>query len=168
MPGYIIHIATAQEYLRKHKKEFSEEFIEGTIAPDFTNDKSKTHYGKSPAYANLNNFLQNNSIDTDFNKGYFLHLVTDYLFYNKYLTKISKPQIYDDYDFTNKYLIEKYNIIIPKSVKDKVFFKEGKPQLLSLEMVNKLIEEVSNLNLEDIQKEVKNNNPIWNSYKNLV
>ena len=48
MPGYIIHIATAQEYLRKHKKEFSEEFIEGTIAPDFTNDKSKTHYGKSP------------------------------------------------------------------------------------------------------------------------
>lgn len=168
MPGYIIHIATAQEYLRKHNREFSEEFIEGTIAPDFTNDKSKTHYGKSPAYTNLNDFLQNNSIDTDFNKGYFLHLITDYLFYNKYLTKISKPQIYDDYDFTNKDVIEKYNIIIPQNVKDKVFFKKGKPKLLSLELIYKLIEEVSNLNFEDIQKEIKNNNPIWNSYKNLV
>ena len=27
MPGYVIHIATAQEYLKKHEKEYSIDFI---------------------------------------------------------------------------------------------------------------------------------------------
>ena len=54
MPGYVIHIAIAQEYLKKHlKKEEKEEFINGVIAPDLTKIKSETHYGKSPAYTNL-------------------------------------------------------------------------------------------------------------------
>ena len=55
MPSYVIHLATAQEYLRKHNREFSQEFMNGSIEPDFTTDKSKTHYGKSPAYTNLKN-----------------------------------------------------------------------------------------------------------------
>lgn len=58
MPGYVIHIATAQEYLKKHRKEYSIDFINGTIAPDLTNDKQKTHYGKSPAYTSLNALQQ--------------------------------------------------------------------------------------------------------------
>ena len=36
MPGYVIHLAVAEEYLKKHKnvKENYDEFIEGVIYPD--------------------------------------------------------------------------------------------------------------------------------------
>ena len=36
MPGFVIHIAIAKEYERKHKNEIknTEEFIKGAIAPD--------------------------------------------------------------------------------------------------------------------------------------
>ena len=168
MPGYVVHIAIAQEYLKKHRKNFSKDFIEGSIHPDLTSNKTKTHYGKSPAYTSLKDFLQKNQIDNDFNQGCFLHLVTDYLFYNYYLERFEKPQIYDDYDFTNKDLVAKYNVILPDKVKDKVFFKEGISKILTLELAYKIIDEISNLDLEEIEKEVRENNKKWNKYKNIV
>ena len=168
MPGYAVHLAIAQEYLRKRNKEKSQDFILGSIEPDFTNDKSKTHYGESPAYTNLKKYLKNNKIDTDFKQGYFLHLVTDYLFYNYYLEEIKKPQIYYDYDMTNKTIIEKYKVILPEKVKSKVFFKDGTPQILTLQLAYRVIDEISELTLEEIEKEVMNNSDKWNYYKKLV
>ena len=168
MPGFVVHIAIAQEYLKKQNKEFSEDFILGSISPDFTDNKSQTHYGKSPAYTNLDSFLKSNEINSDFQQGYFLHLVTDYLFYNYYVENFAKPQIYYDYDFTNEFLIQKYNVILPEQVKDKVFFKQGEPQILTLPFACKFIDEVSSLSLEEIKKQVEQNNPKWNYYKNLI
>ena len=168
MPGYVIHLAIAQEYLRKHNKKKSEDFILGSIEPDFTTDKTKTHYGKSPAYTNLKEYLENNKIDDDFKQGYFLHLVTDYLFYNYYLNEIRKPQIYEDYDVTNKTLIEKYKIDLPEKVKDKIFFKNGNPEILTVKLACKVIDEVSEYKLEEIAKEVIEGSDRWNYYKRLV
>ena len=165
MPGYVIHLAIAQEYLRKHNKKKSEDFILGSIEPDFTTDKAKTHYGKSPAYTNLKEYLENNKIDDDFKQGYFLHLVTDYLFYNYYLNEIRKPQIYEDYDVTNKNLIEKYKIDLPEKVKDKIFFKNGNPEILTVKLACKVIDEVSEYTLEEIAKEVIEGSDRWNYYK---
>ena len=102
MPGYVIQLAVAKEYLRKNKKELNKDFLKGSIAPDLTTDKTKTHYGKSPAYTNLSKSLKQNKLESDYDKGAFLHLVTDYLFYNKYLEKLEKPQIYKDYDYYGK------------------------------------------------------------------
>lgn len=168
MPGYVIHLAVAQEYLRKNNKKKTDDFMLGSVEPDFTTDKSKTHYGKSPAYTNLKKYLESNKIDNDFNQGYFLHLVTDYLFYNYYLDEIRKPQIYEDYDMTNKFLIEKYKIDLPRKVEDKVFFKEGIPQILTLELACKVIDEISEYKLEEIEKEVIENVEKWSFYKRLV
>lgn len=168
MPGFVVHLAIAQEYLKKHNKEYSQDFLNGSIEPDFTSDKSKTHYGKSPAYTNLENFLMKNDIEEDFNQGYFLHLVSDYLFYNHYLDRLEKPQIYDDYDFTNKSIIQKYNVEIPDKIKDRIFFKEGTPKILTLELAYKIIDEISYMDLEVIKKEVLNNDKKWNTYKNIV
>ena len=168
MPGYVIHLAIAQEYLRKHNKKKSEDFILGSIEPDFTTDRTKTHYGKSPAYTNLKEYLENNKIDDDFKQGYFLHLVTDYLFYNYYLNEIRKPQIYEDYDVTNKTLIEKYKIDLPEKVKDKIFFKNGNPEILTVKLACKVIDEVSEYTLEEIAKEVIEGSDRWNYYKRLV
>lgn len=169
MPGYVIHVAVAQEYLRKNKsKENAEQFIKGTVAPDLIKPKSLSHYGKSPAYTNLNNFLLNNKLDTSFQKGFFLHLITDYLFYNHYLNKFSKEFIYDDYDILNKELIEKYNVKLPEEVLDNVFFKEGDTKILSFELACKIIDEISSYDINDIEKELKNNDLKWNTYKNLI
>ena len=168
MPGYIIHIAVAKEYAKKHNKKCTDELIQGTISPDLTNDKSKTHYGKSSAYTNLNEFIKNNKVETDYEIGIFLHLITDYLFYNKYLEKISKTEIYEDYDKSNKELIEKYRIEIPKNIKDFIFFKEGNTKIFTIEMIEKLITEVSNLDLEKTKNEIIENNKKWNYYKKLV
>ncbi len=169
MPGYVIHIAIAKQYEKKHKNiKDIDEFIKGTISPDLTDKKSLTHYGKSPAYTDLNEFFKYNDINTDFKKGYFLHLIADYLFYNHYIDRIEKPQIYNDYDYTNKELIEKYHVILPDIIKDKVFFKKGMPQILSFELACKVIDEISSLDIESIENEVKQGNTKWNTYKNLI
>ena len=99
MPGYVIHLAVAEEYLRKHKNkgEEYEEFIKGVIYPDSIVPKSKTHYGKESSLSNVFEFLKVNKINNSFNRGYFLHLLTDYLFYNRYIDHTSKD-IYNDYD----------------------------------------------------------------------
>lgn len=168
MAGYVIHIAIAQEYLRKHKKVYKEEFIRGAILPDLTTDKSKTHYGKSPAYTNLKKFILENEFSTELDKGIFLHLITDYLFYNKYLEKFSKQYIYDDYDISNKNLINKYNVKLLKEIKDAVFFKEGEMKILNFPLIYKLIDEISSLDIEIVKKEVLANNKKWNYYKNII
>ena len=168
MAGYVIHIAIAQEYLRKNNKKYNKDFVRGSILPDLTTDKSKTHYGKSPAYTNLKKFLLANEISSELNKGIFLHLITDYLFYNKYLNVFSKQYIYDDYDISNKVLIDKYNVKLLEEIKDTVFFKEGEMKVLNFELIYKLIDEISNLNLNLVKKEVLEDCEKWNYYKNIV
>ena len=171
MPGYVIHLAVAQEYLKKHnnKKEDINNFIKGTIYPDSVKDKSLTHYGAKSSKVVLKNFLKENYLDNSFNRGYFLHLVTDYLFYNKYLDIFTKD-IYNDYDITNKPLIEKYKVQIPENIKNYVFFKEGKTKLLHLKLAEKVIDEVSELDLDMIEKEIKDNpeDEKWSSYNKKI
>ena len=158
MAGYVIHLAVAEEYLKKHNniKEDYNEFIKGVIYPDSVTDKSLTHYGIKSSKVILRDFLQENEIKNSYMRGYFLHLVTDYLFYNKYLEKFSKD-IYNDYDILNKDLIEKYNIKLPKEIIDSVFYKKGQTKILSMELAIKVIDEISDLDLNVIEKEIREN-----------
>lgn len=169
MPGYVIHLAVAEEYLRNHKntKEDYNNFIEGVIFPDSVKDKSETHYGKGSSNSNLYKFLQEHKLDTSFNRGYFLHLLTDYLFYNKYITCFSKD-IYNDYDILNKTLMHKYNVILPEKIKDCVFFKENlNLKILSLDLVYQLIEEISQMDLDKIAEDVRLKPSDWSKFREL-
>lgn len=169
MPGYVIHIAIGQEYLRKHKcKVDYDDFIKGNIDPDLTNTKSMTHYGKSPAYTSLKEFLKNNTIDSSINKGRFLHLITDFLFYNHYLDRISKEILHNDYDLTNKDIINKYNVILPEYIKQYVFEKEGNPEILNFQLAMKIIDEISELDMDKIKQEIEEGNTKWETYKRLI
>lgn len=162
MPGFVMHIAIGQEYLSKHNNtENYNEFILGNIDPDLTKEKYKTHYGKSPAYTSLKEFLNNNKLDSSLNKGRFLHLITDYLFYNYYLDRISKQVLHNDYDLINNDLINKYNVKLPENIKEYVFVKEGKPEILNLELACKVIDEVSSMDINEIEKQVKEENKKW-------
>lgn len=158
MAGYVIHLAVAQEYLRKHSdiKENYEEFIEGVIYPDSVSDKSLTHYGSKSSKVILKDFLKENKLDDSYKRGYFLHLVTDYLFYNRYLDIFTKD-IYNDYDILNKFLIEKYNVKIPIKVENSIFYNEGETKILTKELAEKVIDEISDLNLDVIEREINEN-----------
>lgn len=158
MAGYVIHLAIAEEYLRKHKdiKEDYEEFIKGVIYPDSVTDKSLTHYGIKSSKVILKDFLQDNEINNSYMRGYFLHLITDYLFYNKYLEKFTKD-IYNDYDILNKRLIEKYNVVLPENIQNNVFYEDGETKILTMELAIKIIDEISDLNLNAVEKEIRKN-----------
>lgn len=168
MPGYVIHLAVAEEYLKKHKNksEKYDEFIAGVIFPDSVKDKSETHYGATSSVSNLYEFLKENQIDNSFKRGYFLHLLTDYLFYNHYIDCISKD-MYNDYDILNKKLIEKYDVVLPEKVKDSVFLKEGELVILSMELIDKLILEISKMDIDEIAKEVNDNPVKWTTVREL-
>lgn len=168
MPGYLIHLAVANQYIVKHPEDIKDynKFIDGVIYPDGVTDKSTTHYGPKSSKVNLKLFLDNNKIDDDFNKGYFLHLVTDYLFYNRFLDYFSKD-IYNDYDILNKTLEEKYHVKLPKKAKDKVFYKTGEPKILNLESIIEFIEKTSDYKLENIKQKVMENDINWLQLKDL-
>jgi len=170
MPGYVIHVAIAQEYIKKHnnKKENNIEFIKGVIYPDSISPKSESHYGKSPAYTDLKRFLENNEIKDSFSKGKFLHLITDYLFYNYYLEFFSKQDMYNDYDILNEKLIRKYNVKLPKEVREYVFFKDGDTKILNMFLACKIIDEISSMDIEIVEKEVMKDEEKWKYYKNIV
>ena len=158
MAGYVIHLAIAEEYLKKHKdvKEDYDEFIKGVIYPDSVTDKSLTHYGIKSSKVILKDFLQDNEINNSYMRGYFLHLITDYLFYNKYLEEFTKD-IYNDYDILNKKLIEKYNVVLPENIQNNVFYFYWETKILTMELVIKIIDEISDLNLNAVEKEIRKN-----------
>lgn len=173
MPGFVIHLATAKEYMRKHSRAIKNEneFFKGVIAPDLTTKENKvvTHYGNNSAEVSLRRYLKDKTIESDFDKGYFLHLVTDYIFYNKILICSSKD-IYNDYDILNKYLIEKYSVVIPKEVEEFIFFKSGKAKILDLDMAEKTIDISSNILLENIKNEILSTNydEKWDKIRPLI
>ena len=95
MPGYVIHLAIAKEYIKKHKIEDRIEFLKGSIAPDGNQNKVESHYSihGTSSGSNLYLYLQKNKLDNDYNKGYFLHLLADFLFYNKYFRFIEEDRL---------------------------------------------------------------------------
>ncbi len=161
MPGYVIHIAIANEYLRKHNEKNKEDFINGTIDPDITNDKTKTHYGPYSSEANLSMFLEKNEANNSYQKGHFLHLLVDKLFYNYYfdIKKIKNftKYVYDDYDKLNKTLIKKYDVVLPTELKKYASIDEGNPIILKQDIIEKMINDISDLNLDEIIHEIKVN-----------
>ena len=166
MPGFVIHLAIAEwADIGMAGMQNKKQFIYGSIEPDFVMPKSDSHYGKSPAYTNLKNFLENNEINTSLKKGNFLHLVTDYLFYNHYLGHVPKEELHNDYDLINKKIIEKYNVEITEEVKNKIYYKKGTPKHLTYKLACKVIDEVSQLDLEKIKAEVLSGSEKWETYK---
>lgn len=159
MAGYVIHVVIAKEYIKKHKIENEEEFINGTIFPDSVKIKGETHY--SEFYSSDTNpykFLLENKLDNFFNLGYFLHLIVDSIFYNKYFLLPNHNMaeiIHNDYDILNKKLLEKYgNIDFPEEIQQYVSIKEGKLQFLNEEKLEKCIEEASSYDLIKLAEEI--------------
>lgn len=161
MPGYVIHTAIANEYIRKNNIKNGNDIIRGTLAPDEVDDKSLTHYGELSSRPDLKKYLSENQIQTDYDKGYFLHLIADYLFYNYYFVISKDFMFYREYDMTNKELIAKYHVQLPEKFQKYMnCINDEKPKVLKIDKLEKMIDEISNINLLDAEKSIKENNYI--------
>ena len=163
MAGYVIHLIIAEEYLRKTDEVIKnkDEFIKGVIYPDSVKIKGETHY--SPYYSsdvNLYDFVKDNfdKLDQDFYKGYFLHLLTDFLFYKKHFVLpkagIATEIIHNDYDILNNELLEKYKIDIPEELMKFCNKKEGNPVYVKRENIYTCIDDCSSYRLYDLAEEI--------------
>ena len=165
MAGYVIHLAIGEEYIRKYKEDIEDkqEFLKGIVAPDRTDDNKKAHYGEKDSIESLKNFVQINKdkLDTDYIKGYFLHLFTDYIFYGKYF---EKRHYYKDYDRTNKVIIEKYNVKVPKELEQFAGFVDEEPEYLKYNLIYEIVELSIEKSIKDnIEKVLKGE---YDEYKN--
>lgn len=130
MPSLDIHIAIARKYLKEHNDIQDEiAFIKGNLEPDLVADRNASHFTKKGNKDNLLNILKNKiqlheylktvKISDDYEKGYFLHLVTDYVFFNDFLDKDYiknkdysnfKKDLYYSYNMVHNYLNNNYDI----------------------------------------------------------
>ena len=169
MPGFVIHIAIAKQYIKKHKNEIKDEkeFIKGIIKPDLNEEfteviknKSTTHYGAWGNYeitTNIDQFLKDEKVDikNDYWKGYLLHLLSDHYFYNIDFNEEMKQIIenndkfYYDYDCLNKTLINKYEIEQMQNIKKYMNFFDGEPKYLKIDRIIRFIEKISDFNIEE-------------------
>jgi len=176
MASPAMHLAIAKKYIEKHSKINYKEFIKGTLYPDATKDSIELHYPKSSAISefaisvydkvNLYEFLTKHPYLNDFELGYFLHLVTDYLFFhecfsNGYLTNTTTKdfckELYHTYDCLDSHLFTKYHITKEQYQEYPHLYYPGIPYekcLLSKEVVDKFIKRVSSINLKKYRNKI--------------
>ena len=171
-----MHLAIAEKYLEKNPNENKEAFMIGAYLPDIEEDKIKSHYGIRMPIRCVKDMLdskvdiiecaKNTDLNNDLSKAVFLHLTTDYLFYNfvyspSLETKTPeqiKNMMYQDFDFVTKHVLNKYKINIPQQINHIVKSKDGdiNSTFFNAEQIDKFIDLVSKLDLKDCKQQFLN------------
>lgn len=185
MPGFHIHVAIGDKYKTKRKVLNKLDFDKGIIYPDLVEDEIISHYSAHQDKSNLLQYLENkvnlflfvkdNDIDTDYNRGLFLHLITDYLFFNYFISKDYLKSInydtfckdlYYSYNLTNDYIFQKYNITfsvykeeiiqkIKNARSEKKMDDKEYLNILPKEKLDYFIELVANIDLDKYANKIK-------------
>lgn len=185
MAGFNIHLAIGKKYIENNNniKDINE-FYNGVVAPDLAPDKVISHYTSCTDKSNLEYYLSkrielydyliHNKINNDYDKGVFIHLITDYLFFNhffekKYINSIDinkfNNDLYHSYDNTDKYLEDKYelkeitiyNDLIEyknKSKKQKKTTYENGKDILPLDKLEEFINKTSIINIDNYKNKI--------------
>lgn len=136
MASGLIHMCVAKE-LNKYLRRNEEEILLGSIAPDLAKlvdiPKKTTHFAETDEnIPNMDIFLNQYKkyLKNDFVMGYYIHLYTDYIWFNLFIPSLFKDgkilklnnrtinynedklyeYIYDDYSSINKELLKQYDI----------------------------------------------------------
>ena len=177
MPGLTIHYIIALKSAEKNNIKDIQEYVNGSFYPDFYQkpqshytDKTKiqSHFDDLVYKVNLFPYPAEHDITTDFDKGYFLHLLTDYLFYHelcikkynidknflncmgalgKEYTKINKA-LFELYNYGNEYIDDEYQKFFLVTDQDPEFFTKQE--------LKKFVEHCANINIEQEYINVKN------------
>lgn len=192
MAGFNIHLAIGKSYIDNYPINDINSFYNGIVAPDLSSNKVISHYTSCTDKSNLEYYLSkrvelydyliNNTINSDYDKGVFIHLLTDYLFYNylfdkKYIRNIDinifNNDLYHSYDNTDKYLEIKYNLkelniyaelnnYKNRAKKKKNTKYENGKDILPLDKLEKFIYDTSHIDIE------KYKNKILEYKKNII
>ncbi len=188
MASFHIHLAISNRFAEKNKITDTTAFFRGTMDPDITENKDVSHYTGSKNRSNLSEYLKQkvclyeylkqNDIDSDYQKAVFLHLITDYLFYNHFLDKeyIRKTpyqnyirDLYFSYNEVSAYLINKYNLDFKeynKKISENIDFYRKKrnannfKQCINIIPYDKLdifIEEVASIDIDKYKNKIMKN-----------
>lgn len=99
--------------------------------------------------------------EDDYWKGYFLHLLTDQIFYHEWFEeetnqiRIDHAKFYPDYDCLNTILIPKYQIEVQDSFERYLNQSLKEPHYLKLEKIIHFIESFAQINLTNEMKKRK-------------
>lgn len=179
MASFDIHLAIARKYITKHNEIINkEDFVKGNIAPDLVENKTISHYTGDVDYndliayledkVHLEKYLKETIIDTDYERGVFLHLLTDYLFFNELFSKeyISntnyhtfRKDLYYSYNVTNEYLRTKYDTdygIYRTEIEDAIgvsrkqadYKLEERVNIIPFNDLDEFIENISNIDID--------------------
>lgn len=184
MASYDIHLAVGKRYIEKNMNiNNDKEFYNGVLAPDITDNKMISHYSdicvtddlleSVEKKVNLSKYLDKNDINCDYNKGVFLHLITDYLFYNTFFDKeyiknvkaeeFSKS-LYNSYDVVKEDIRKKYGVNYKVFLPDVAFDNkkvDKENNILDLDKLYQFIEYVSGIDLEKYSiKIIKSNHNV--------
>ncbi len=173
-----IHLAIAKKVLERYKMYDKNLVLSGALYPDTVKDKNLSHYAdismrgldnvrNLAGKVHLPSFLSEHKVLSSFEFGWFLHLVTDYLFFDECFTKeylLShtydefRRDLYFSYDCLCNYIIEKYGI----TMKDYTCYpneyfpgKEYKECLFTKEMIDNFILRVSLVDYDYYIKKIK-------------
>ena len=189
MPSLTIHIAVGMEYLKNFNIFDKPQFLDGIMAPDLigrqgTIQKRQSHFSDQffdkmtleevcEAHVNLYSYLSKTEIKDDYDKGYFLHLATDYLFYTKFvyeeifkknkniqITKENAKSLYDDYNRVDKFIETKYNVDNSKNPWAGKG-EDGEPKYFKKTDLYKFIDVCSKIDLEKLREKVLTNKNNW-------
>lgn len=172
-----IHLAIAKNFLKKYKNYEEYSVLSGTLYPDTVKDKTLTHYtdvtrGKDlishlAGKVNLPMFLKEHEYLSSFEFGWFLHLVTDYLFFDECFSKeyllthnLKELQhdLYFSYDCLCDYIVCKYNITMRDYTCYPDEFFPGKSYqncLFSKDLIDNFIKRVSDIDINSYIKKLK-------------
>lgn len=153
MPGYVIHLACANVHLRVHQDVHdAEAFRRGVIAPDMVKPKKDSHYSDGDtAHPDLDRYVDTHDLGDDYQRGYFFHLLTDCLFYNRFLEGfVWCPAVYDDYDRLNGRLVRAYQVAVPDEVVDVVGYRDDDLEVFRFDRVCGFIDEVGAVDLDTL------------------
>lgn len=177
MASSAIHLAVAKKYLRNNNKNITDAFLKGTLEPDTVEDKGLSHYtnkyrGKDNVShvenkVNLYAFLKEHESLDDFHMGWFLHLVTDYLFFSEcftteYLLGTTYEEfckdLYYGYSCLTDYVSKKFDITIDDYASHPSEYYPGtgyKDCIFTLEQIENFIERVAAIDLENYITKIK-------------
>lgn len=190
MANIAVHLAVAQEWAKKHNVENMDDFLWGSVAPDILGklgDRYAAHYTDVSKFSSdddlpsrlqptegVEEFVAENGVNSDYDKGYLLHLIVDNAYYGEFLklerlSKFSdtysgvKPYLYQTYDATLDFVNKKYGVIYENSHEEMSGIRQRygecaideEPTLYSCDELAEFIEKMSNLDLEEYVKNLQ-------------
>ena len=173
-----MHLAIAKKYMNIYTGIDRASFLRGTIYPDAAGKKAITHYTDMVSTdsleehlfhkVNLYRFVIDHPQMSDFELGWFLHLVGDFIFFTEcfskeYVKKVEYKDfcnaLYYSYDCTNKYLWNKYNLTIDDLTDYPTEYYPGFPEyrdcILTIEQVESFINKVSSIDINKYIEKIK-------------